>query len=246
MYPQYPIPESSPFMGTVHTGRFEGKMLWIHHTHDASLWPSQGVGMQRNVRRERGDRADEFFCLRWTENAEHVPPQMAASPPDRHNTTWLIDYAPVIEQGLVDLTTWVEDGIRPAETSFVYRDGKVTLPPRAAERGGIQPVVHVTADGAARVEVRAGEAVRLEVFAEVPAGAGAIIGVKWDVDGSGAYPFVQTFDGSSREIRVELVHAWERPGTYFVTALVESHREGDPAASARRIPNLAAARVVVV
>ena len=246
MYPQYPIPESSPFMGTVHTGRFDGKMLWIHHTHDSSLWPSQGVGMQRNVRRERGDRADDHFCLRWTENAEHVPPQMAASPPDRHNTTWLVDYAPVIEQGLVDLTKWVEDGVRPADTAFDYRDGKVALPATAAERGGIQPVVHVTANGASRTEARTGEPVRLEVVAEVPPGAGTIIGVKWDVDGTGAYPFTETLDGSSPLVSHELIHAWERPGTYFVTALVESHRDGDPAATARRIPNLDAARVVIV
>ena len=40
-------------------------------------------------------------------------------------------------------------------------------------------------------------------------------------------------------------HAWERPGTYFVTALVESHRDGKVDADSRRIPNLASARVVV-
>jgi hypothetical protein len=38
---------------------------------------------------------------------------------------------------------------------------------------------------------------------------------------------------------------YERPGTYFVTALVHSHREGDIAAVNRRIPNLAQARIVV-
>ena len=35
IYPQYEIPEMSPFMGTVHTGRFEGKLMWVHHTHDS-------------------------------------------------------------------------------------------------------------------------------------------------------------------------------------------------------------------
>ena len=54
IYPQYEQPLMSPFMGTVHTGRFDGKMLWVHHTHDASLWPSQGIGMKNNVERERG------------------------------------------------------------------------------------------------------------------------------------------------------------------------------------------------
>jgi hypothetical protein len=44
---------------------------------------------------------------------------------------------------------------------------------------------------------------------------------------------------------VRTTHAFDRPGTYFVTAMVESHRQGDVHATSRRIPNLAAARVVV-
>ena len=170
---------------------------------------------------------------------------MAASPPDRHNTTWLIDYAPVIEQGLVDLALWVEHDIRPAETSFEYRDGRIILPDSAAERGGIQPVVHVTANGAARAEVRVGEPVRLEVRAEVPPGAGTIVRSRWDIDGTGSYPYVDELDGSSPSVQLELTHTWERPGTYFATALVESKRDGDLTSVVRRIPNLAAARVIV-
>ena len=245
IYPQYPIPEMSPFMGTVHTGRFEGKMMWVHHTHDASLWPSQGIGMKRNVERERGDRADDYFCLRWTENAEHVVPRMAASPAGRDNKTWLIDYQPAIEQCLVDLAAWVEDGVRPAPTNFQYRDGRVILPPTAGGRGGIQPVVTVEANGASRTKVRAGEAVTLRVRAEVPPGAGTVIGVKWDFDGSGSYPLVEKVDGSSASVDQSTTHTWDRPGTYFATALVESHREGDVHAVACRVPNLAAARVIV-
>ena len=135
IYPQYEVPLLSPFMGTNHTGRFEGKMMWVHHTHDASLWPSQGTGMRNNVIRERGvDGARDHFCLRWTDNAEHVPPGMAASPPGRDNRTWLIDYAPVLEQCLVDLAEWVENGGMPAATAFAYQDGKATLAATPAGR----------------------------------------------------------------------------------------------------------------
>ncbi|CAB4835241.1 unannotated protein [freshwater metagenome] len=42
-----------------------------------------------------------------------------------------------------------------------------------------------------------------------------------------------------------ITHTFAAPGTYFATAYVESHTEGDTAATARRLPNLAAARVVV-
>jgi hypothetical protein len=247
IYQQYEQPLSSPFMGTAHTGRFEGKMLWVHHTHDASLWPSQGIGMKNNVERERGpEEAKDHFCLRWTENAEHAPVQMVQSTPERNANTWLIDYQPAIEQSLVDLAAWVEQGVVPVGTAFDYADGKVTLPATASERGGIQPVLRVHANGSLRAEVRVGEEVNLRVHAEVPPGAGSIISAKWDFDGSGAYPYVHDVDGTAATVDLSTTHSWDRPGTYFATALVESHRDGDRNAESRRIPNLGSARVVVV
>ena len=60
--------------------------------------------MKNNVERERGpEEAPQYFRLRWVENAEHVPPAVAASPPGRNVNTFLIDYLPHIEQSLVDL-----------------------------------------------------------------------------------------------------------------------------------------------
>jgi plastocyanin len=245
IYPQYEIPEMSPFMATCHTGKFDGKMMWIHHTHDASLWPSQGIGMRNNVIRERGDQADDYFVLRWTQNAEHVPPQMAASPPGRDNRTWLVDYAPILEQCLADLAEWVEGGARPSESAFEYKDGKVTLPPTAAERGGIQPVLRVTANGSERAEVSPGSKVTLTVHAEVPPHAGTVVAVAWDLDGSGNYAVTQEVDGTQRTVELSITHTFDTPGTHFPTAIVHSHRGGDVNATSRRIPNLGSARVVV-
>lgn len=158
--------------------------------------------------------------------------------------SWL-NYQPVIEQCLVDLAAWVEQGIEPAGSAFEYRDGKITLPAIAADRGGIQAVVTATANGAARVEVRVGEQVTLAMQAELPPGAGTIIGVSWDFDGSGTYPESSKVDGTASKVELSVTHRFNEPGTYFATVLVESHREGDVNATARRIPNLAAPRVVV-
>jgi hypothetical protein len=246
IHKQYAIPEMSPFMGTKHTGKFPGKMIWVHHTHDASLWPSQGVGMQNNITREVGyEEGRKHFRLRWLENAEHIPPALAASPPNRANTTWLVDYLPMVEQTLIDLAAWVENGIEPAETHFEYQDGEIILPPTGAARGGIQPLVTITANGKIRAEVKVGESVNLQAHVEVPPGAGFIINVQWDFDGSGSYPKKEKLDGKARELALSTKHSFNSPGTYFVTALVESHREGDVNATARRIPNVASARVVV-
>ena len=103
----------------------------------------------------------------------------------------------------------------------------MAFPESAAERAGIQPVVTVTANGAARAEVRAGEEVTLQVRAEVAPGAGSVVDVQWDVDGSGDFPYRDDLDGSASDVKLERTHVYTTPGIYFVTALVHSHRDGD-------------------
>jgi hypothetical protein len=79
-----------------------------------------------------------------------------------------------------------------------------------------------------------------------PAGAGTIVDVAWDFDGSGTFPFSHPeVDGTATDATLTTSHTYERPGTYFATALVHSHRDGDVTATSRRLPNVAQARVVV-
>jgi hypothetical protein len=245
IYPQHGLPMQSPLMGVPYSGQYEGKLLWIHHTHDASLWPPQGVIYKRAVEEVQGhERARERFRLQWTQNAEHVPPMLLPSVPKRSTTTWLIDYMPSIEQGLVDLAAWVEKGAAPAETQYVFKDGKVTLPATAKERGGTQPVVNVTANGGLRAEVKAGETVTVTVRAEAPPGAGTFTQAQLDFDGSGGFATPHPIESGQEEIAFSVTHTYAEPGTYFATARVRLNREGDPAAR-RQVENLASARIVV-
>jgi hypothetical protein len=246
IYPQHGLPLQSPLMGVPYSGQYEGKLLWVHHTHDSSLWPPQGVIYKEAVLRSQGaQRAEERFRLRWTENAEHIPPSFLPSQANRATPTWLIDFMPIIEQSLLDLCDWCEKGIPPVETKYTFADGKVSLPALASDRGGIQPVVTVTIDGATRAEVKAGTSVTLEVHGDVPPKAGTIIAVEWDMDGTGLFESVSGIDGTKRSLRLSKTHQYDRPGTYFATARVTSHRTGDVNAESCRIVNVASARVVV-
>ncbi len=246
LYPQHGLPAQSPLMGIPYSGQYEGKLLWIHHTHDASLWPPQGVIYKRAVEQAQGaEKARERFRLQWTQNAEHVPPMLLPSNPKRATTTWLIDYMPSIEQGLVDLAAWVEKGIVPAETAFDFVDGKVSLPADAKARGGTQPVVTVLAKGALRADARPGESVALTLSAEAPPGAGTFTHVHWDFDGSGQFATSVPVEPGQTALSLSAAHAYDQPGTYFATARVRLNRHGDPAAR-RQVENLASARIVVV
>ena len=246
VYEQHPVPLMSPLMGVSYTGHFEGKLLWIHHTHDSSLWPTQGIIYRGAVLDAQGAAATaEKFRLQWTQNAEHIPPTFLPNSSKRATATWLVDYFPIIEQGLADLIRWVEEGVAPSNTTFEFVDGQVRLPATASERGGIQPVVNVTANGGLRAEIKAGEDVELEVVAEVPPNSGTIVSVAWDFDGWGTFPFRHDVDGSDASVRLSTRHTYDTPGTYFATALVHSNREGKVDAEFRRLPNLASARIVV-
>ena len=246
IYEQHPVPLMSPLMGVSYTGQFEGKLLWIHHTHDSSLWPSQGIIYKGAVLNAQGPKAAaDKFRLQWTQNAEHIPPTYLPNSSKRATATWLIDYFPIIEQGLADLIQWVEEGVAPPSTEFEFFDGEVRLPATAPERGGVQPVVNVTANGAPRAEVKVGELVQLDVIAEVPPNSGTIVSVAWDFDGWGSFPFRHDVDGSDTSVQLSTAHTYDTPGTYFATALVHSNREGKVDAEFRRLPNLASARIVV-
>lgn len=248
LYPQRPVQvPATIFTGGRNTAKFKGKMLFIQHTHDTAVWPQPAFYYADEVRKQQGEQgAKERFRLRFTENAHHIPaPSMpkAASPAP---VTRLIDYMGHIEQGLNDLIQWVEKGREPVATNAGYADGKVVLPATAAARGGIQPVVRASANGATKAQAKVGQAVTLTVEAEVPPGAGTLIALEWDFDGTGAFPFRHPeVDGKSAKATLSTSHVFDKPGTYFPAVRAVAHREGDVNATARRIDNLGRVRVVV-
>jgi len=252
IYPQRPVllgPRYTRFaIGCVPTGRFAGKMILVACTMDEAAFPWHADWYRNKIQQALGERFDDNFRIWYVDNAMHVAPR--ATPGEfPAATTRIVDYSGVVWQALRDLSDWVEKGlVPPPSTNYRVVDGQIALPPTAAERKGIQPVVTLRANGGLRAEVAVGETVEFTADIEVPPGAGTITGAQWDLEGTGEYPLKEQFDdftSSYSRLTLRTTHSFSKPGTYFPALLATSHRQGDLKAKFCRIYNVGRVRVVV-
>ena len=235
VYPQRPLKIGHL---PVPSGDFQGRMIVLQHGADKECWPSCARAYEQSVRRHRGEGVDEVFRLWWLEKAAHVQPTTA------DGRARVITYGGEVAQAVRDLIAWVEDGTEPPPSTAASfgPDNDLRLPGAAADRLGIQPVVTLESSTLAKAP---GAQVDFFLTAEVPPGAGEVVEVAFDLDGSGLFRDVVQVTPARR---VELTHRVVAPGatgTWFVAARVASHREADPSARRRRVHNIARARVVI-
>jgi hypothetical protein len=188
-----------------------------------------------------GDDLEHHYRLWYIDNAQHMT--AVTTEQQRH----VVSYQGVLEQGLRDLTAWVEEGVAPPSSShYQVEDGQVRVPPTAAARQGIQPVIHLSADGSARAEVQVGQPVSFVAEVETPPDTGEVVAANWDFLGDGTFPdpaeVEQRTDG---HVTVTASHSFTAPGTYFTALRVASQRDGDRVTPYARIQNIARVRVVV-
>ncbi len=232
------------------SGRFAGKMIVVQNLCDEIAYPQQAEWYRQRVEAALGDRFDDQYRVWFTDNAMHgdpaVAPQMDLRPA---RSTRVVDYRGVLEQALRDVAAWAERGIAPPpSTSYELVDGQIVLPRTAAERRGIQPVVHLTAEGAERADVAVGDPVAFSALVEVPASAGTIVAAEWDFEGDGDYPVAEPFtneDLSYTSMTIQREYTFSTPGTYFPALRVTSQRLGQGDNPHGRIVNLGRVRVVV-
>ncbi|MET0199087.1 MAG: tannase/feruloyl esterase family alpha/beta hydrolase [Rhodococcus fascians] len=238
IYPRRPAPSNE----LTWNGQFGGKMILQQHLMDRPCWPAVAIRYHRTVIDQLGDTADDRFRIWWTEHAQHGP-----APRNTPDAARSIDYSGIVSQGVRDVIAWAEEDRAPAPTMrYEYQDGQVLLPSSADLRGGIQPVVHATANGDVVASTGSGQPVTLAFQAGVPVGTGTVIGAAWDLDGTGRFEHtVDGIDGTRREVTSSVEHTFHDAGTHLVSVRVTSHRDGDVMAARDRIENVARVRVVV-
>ncbi|MDQ8734268.1 Tat pathway signal sequence domain protein [Paenibacillus sp. LHD-38] len=227
--------------GSVQSGRFEGKMIVVETLMDESAFPWQADWYRTKVKEALGEKLDDRFRLWYIDHAIH------ADSYDTLDDLHIVSYLGALHQALRDLSAWVERGVAPpASTDYEIASGQVSVPPEAAQRKGIQPVVTLKANGGLRADVSVGEVVSFSANIELPPNTGKIVSAEWDFEGEGTYPIEGTFsrvneDGS--QVVIEASYAFSKPGTYFPVLRAASSREGNDKYT--QVLNLCRVRVVV-
>jgi hypothetical protein len=131
----------------------------------------------------------------------------------------------MFRQSIADLMAWAEQGIAPPPSvRYVINNGQIVAAPRAADRGGLQPVMDVTANGASRAVVRVNQPVQLAARLEMPPNTGQIVNYNWTIAGT-AEP-VTNLAAPQPLVNVERTVAFDKPGTYVVRLTVHGQRDG--------------------
>lgn len=257
VHPERPLLEGYDQVGegnSWQSGNFDGKLITVNCLMDEAAYPWQADWYRARAEAALGDEFGDRYRIWLVDHAMHVPPSRylspneGADPVEDHGPTdtHVVSYRGVVEQALRDVAAWAEEGVvPPASTEYRVDDGQVIVPPTAAERRGVQPVVELLANGGARAEVGVGEAVDLRATVDVPTDGGVVVSVEWDYDGSGTYADEEEPADPAASARSTRQHVYAEPGTYFVTVRVASQRPGDIGSPIGRALNLGRARVVV-
>ena len=242
-YPQRPVligpVGTANAAGSVLTGDTHGKVLMLAVLLDIDAYPWQADWYRGLIAASKGGGYDRDFALYYVDNAHHENPQRPIQ------RTHAISYGGALQQALRDVAAWVERGILPSGSRYRVADGQVEVPTTASERQGIQPVIALAANGSDKAEVTASEPVRLTAMITAPPGAGKVVSVEWDMDGSGIFASKAEIGAPAESVSVSLDHAFTAPGMHFAVLRAAVQREGDAATPYGRLLNIARVRVVV-
>ncbi len=246
LYPQRPLLPGQDVQtgGARQDGKFNGKVIVMQAMMDEAAYPWGADWYRNRVKAVHGSKTDDRYRLYYVDNTMHTTQNAGANDPRPVATTRVVSYQGVLQQALRDLSAWVENGVAPPDnTDYRVEDGQVVVPPNAAARKGLQPVVTLTANGKARADVKVGEPVSFEAVIETPPRAGIVSLAEWDFEGGGEYAVKSDFKPAGK-VTVKQTYAFTNPGTYFPALRATSQREGDDTPYAKPL-NLGRVRVVV-
>jgi len=218
--------------GIRQTGRLEVKTIVLENLADGNSYPYVAGFYEQMVTKALGPRETEkMFRVYYQENGIHGA--FLDSLPGKFGTL-VIPTGGILNQALLDLADWVERGVAPRPSTRYRIDSmnQVVVPTTAKERGGLQPLVHLSANGKDRAEVGVNQPIKLVGKIEMPPGAGKIVEYDYYVGGSD-YTFEPATKLAKPQTRVSLTRtiSFPNPGEYVITLRTAGQRDGKGDAS---------------
>ncbi|KAF5704858.1 OPT family small oligopeptide transporter [Fusarium globosum] len=226
--------------GATFSGKFNGKMIVMDNLMDVDAFPWHADWYRHQVREVYGDDIDNKFRLHFAENADHQMGPVVGSKSSR-----VVDFTGIYEQHLQDLSVWCETGTYPSTpTNYTVHNAQAKLPATASERKGLQPVVELSVNGGKQVRVKTDTAVTFKARAVVPPGAGKIVSLEYDFEGTGNFVKI-SFGEAVQSVENARWITYSQHGTFFPAVRAASHKEGLVDSPYGLTWNLDRARIVV-
>jgi hypothetical protein len=237
--------------GRRQTGNLKVKTIVLENLSDPASYPYVGGFYAEQVRKALGPTVtDQIFRIYYQDNAHHgafptsMPDPTGAMPGNK-----LASIGGILNQALLDLAAWAERGVAPMPSTHYRRDAmnQIVLPKSASERGGLQPVVELTANGSDRAQTGVNQSVTLVAKIDMPPGAGKVVECDWFL-GTPDSKFEPAIKLANPEGAAQVTRkvTFAAPGEYAITFRVRGERNGKAAAdSTTLLENIARVQVVV-
>ena len=235
--------------GRPQDGQIQGKVMVIQSLMDESTCPWCGDWYRNKVIEATG--TEENFRLYYMQRCMHNNSVDSAN-------NMVVNYMGALCQALLDMADWLQEGKEPLQTTLYKREGgRILEEADASRRGGMQAGILLTVNGAKCARVRAGGEFVLRAEATLPEGAGEVTAIDFDYRDSHVFPtrveglfpvkgsVTRTEAEGVKGAFAEVVHSFEKPGTYFVSARVSSQRQGREDELFTQVLNLDRVRVIV-
>ncbi|MBV8890492.1 MAG: hypothetical protein JO266_00690 [Acidobacteria bacterium] len=230
--------------GTPETGNIKFKTIIMENLLDNRSFPYTASFYHSQIVKTVGPaRADQMVRIYYNDNANHA--DLFEIQGDDKGFT--VSFGGIWLQALIDLTNWVEKGVAPAPSTrySVDEHNQVSVPTRAAERGGIQPVVTLTVNGTDHASVGVNQAVTLTGKIEAPPNTGKVVQYDWYLGGSPVkYEAPTVLPTPQPIVNVTRAVSFPKPGVYELTLRAAAQRDGVSAVWTN-MQNLARVQIIV-
>ena len=230
-YPQRSVPgwklnSLSTQGGLLETGNINFKTIIMENLLDNRSFPSTASFYHSQIVKAIGPRqAGQMLRIYYNDNANHA--DLFEIKGDDNSFT--VGFGGIWLQALVDLTNWVEKGAPPFPSTrySVNEHSQVSVPPRAPDRGGLQPVVTLTVNGSDHATVGVNQLVTLTGRIEAPPNRGEILQYDWYLGGSPVqYEAPIVLKTPQALVNVSRTISFDKPGTYELTLRTSTQRDG--------------------